>query len=84
VDAAGEVYNIGTGRAKTVNELVAALTRIVGTDLSPEHGPERAGDVRVSVADIGRARRALGYEPRVDFETGLERTVAWMRLAASA
>ena len=77
--AAGEIYNIGTGRAVTVNELVAALGAILGTDMVPEHGPGRTGDVRVSVADITRARQHLGYEPQVDFEAGLRHTVDWMR-----
>lgn len=77
--AAGEVYNIGTGRGVTVNELVASLNQILGSDLVPKYGPSRVGDVRVSVADIGRARRDLGYEPRVGFEEGLQQTVDWMR-----
>ena len=77
--AAGEVYNIGTGRGVTVNELVASLNQILGSDLVPQYGPSRVGDVRVSVADIGRARRDLGYEPRVGFEEGLQQTVDWMR-----
>lgn len=77
--AAGEVYNIGTGRGITVNELVASLNQILGSDLVPKYGPSRVGDVRVSVADIGRARRDLGYDPRVGFEEGLRQTVDWMR-----
>ncbi|MDP7447384.1 MAG: GDP-mannose 4,6-dehydratase [Candidatus Latescibacteria bacterium] len=52
---------------------------MLGTDLQPEHGPERTGDVRASVADITRARRDLGFEPRVSFEEGLRQTVDWMR-----
>jgi UDP-glucose 4-epimerase len=77
--AAGEVYNIGTGRGVTVNELVAALNETIGSDLQPQHGASRTGDVRASIADISRARRDLGYEPRVSFEQGLQQTVHWMR-----
>ncbi|MDA0334987.1 MAG: SDR family oxidoreductase [bacterium] len=77
--ATGQVYNIGTGRGVTVNELVAALNQTIGSDLQPRHGDSRTGDVRVSIADIGLARRDLGYEPRVSFEQGLEQTVHWMR-----
>jgi UDP-glucose 4-epimerase len=77
--AAGGVYNIGTGRAVTLLDLVAALNDILGTNLEPVHGPVRAGDVRSSLAAIDAARRVLGYEPRVGFEEGLARTVAWMR-----
>jgi nucleoside-diphosphate-sugar epimerase len=79
--AAGEIYNIGTGRGVTVNELVATLNQVLGSDLQAEHGESRAGDVRTSVAAIDRARQALGYEPRVAFEAGLQRTVDWMREA---
>ncbi len=77
--ASGKVYNIGTGRSVTVLDLVAALNRLLGTQLRPQHGPARAGDVRDSRADISRARRELGYEPAVSFEEGLERTLHWYR-----
>jgi UDP-glucose 4-epimerase len=73
----GKVYNVGTGRTVTVLELVAALNRLLGTNLVPKHAPARAGDVRHSRADISRARRDLGYEPAVTFEDGLERTLRW-------
>ncbi len=79
--AAGEIYNIGTGRGVTVNELVATLNQVLGSDLQAEHGESRAGDVRTSVAAIDRARQVLGYEPRVAFEAGLQQTVDWMREA---
>lgn len=75
--ASGKVYNIGTGRSVTVLELVAALNRLLGTQLRPQHSPARAGDVRDSRADISRARRDLGYEAAVSFEEGLERTLRW-------
>src|SRR5262249_10827244 len=75
----GAVYNVGTGRSVSVLDLVAALNRLLGTDLAPEHGPERAGDVRHSRADITRARRDLGYQPAVPFEEGLGRTLDWLR-----
>lgn len=77
--AAGEIYNIGTGRGVTVNEMAAALNEALDTDLQPVYGEPRTGDVRASIADIGRARAQLGYEPRVSFEEGLQQTVDWMR-----
>src|SRR5262245_18107111 len=79
--ASGHVYNVGTGRSVTVLELVAALNRLLGTDLAPAFGPPRPGDVRYSRADIGRARRDLGYEPAVPFEEGLARTLDGYRQA---
>jgi UDP-glucose 4-epimerase len=75
----GKVYNIGTGRSVNLLELVAALNRLLGTDLQPVHAPPRAGDVRHSRADIRRARAELGYEPAVPFEQGLAETLRWFR-----
>jgi UDP-glucose 4-epimerase len=77
----GNVYNIGAGRRITLFDLVAALNRQLGTNLTPTHGPERAGDIRHSRADISRARRDLGYEPLVSFEDGLKETLRWYREA---
>lgn len=73
----GKFYNIGTGRSITVLDLVTALNRLLGTDLTARHAAARAGDVRHSRADITRARRDLGYEPAVPFEEGLRQTLAW-------
>lgn len=75
----GQVYNIGTGRATNLLELVAALNRQLGTDIAPQLAPPRAGDVRHSRADIAAARRDLGYEPAIAFEDGLARTLNWYR-----
>ena len=74
---AGEVFNVGTGRQTSLLELVATLNGLLGTDLEPIHQPERAGDVRRSVADISRAHVQLGYECGIGLKAGLERTTAW-------
>jgi len=73
----GEAWNVGTGRRISLLDLVGALNRSLGTDLEPEFRPDRPGDVRDSQADLGSIRAALGYEPTVDFEEGLRRTLAW-------
>ncbi|HEV3145954.1 MAG TPA: GDP-mannose 4,6-dehydratase [Gemmataceae bacterium] len=78
--AVGQVYNVGTGNSISVLELVAALNRLLGTNLVPQHGPARMGDVRFSKADIHRTRKDLGYEPNVTFEEGLKQTVEWYRI----
>jgi nucleoside-diphosphate-sugar epimerase len=52
---------------------------LLGTNLTPQHAPERAGDIRHSRADIRRARRDLGFEPTVSFEDGLEQTLRWFQ-----
>lgn len=72
---AGEVINIGTGKRISLLDVLSNMGRILGVDSTPIPGPPRAGDVRDSVADISRAREILGYEPIVDFATGLERTL---------
>src|SRR5262245_21777104 len=77
----GKVYNVGTGRSVSVLDLVAALNRLLGTDLAPVHAPPRAGDVRHSRADISRTRHDLGYEPSVAFEEGLARVLRWYEQA---
>jgi len=75
----GEVMNIACGDTITVNTLHERLRVLTGSDLQPEHGPDRAGDVKHSFADVARAKRLLSFEPEVSFEDGLERTVAWFR-----
>jgi UDP-glucose 4-epimerase len=80
----GKVYNVGCGRSVTVLDLVAALNRLLGTNTAARHGDPRAGDVRFSKADITRTRRDLGYDPTVNFEEGLRRTVEWYRQTGTA
>ena len=74
---AGEVFNIGSGRGMSVTDLWSRIGAAAGTTLEPERQPARAGDVRDSLASIDRARSALGYEPVVDFDEGMRRTLVW-------
>lgn len=81
----GLVLNIASGRSHDLNQLAAALNRILGRDLKPVHEAARSGDVRRSEADIGLARRLIGYAPRIGYEEGLRKTVmSSQRRAASA
>ncbi len=75
----GRTFNVGTGRGVTLLELLAALSRLMGKDVTPEHLPARPGDIKHSCADISAARRELDYEPAFSFEEGLRRTVEWYR-----
>ena len=78
--AAGRIINVANGRRTTLNELLAALKKLTGRDdAEVEYRDARTGDVRHSLADIARARDLLGYEPRVDLEEGLRRTLDWWR-----
>ena len=74
-DAGGSVLNVATGGSETVNDLADAIGRLLGLPVEKEHLPERAADVRMSWADIQAARAAIGYEPRVGFESGLRATI---------
>jgi len=75
----GEVFNVGLGGRRSLLDLLAVLSRLVGRDLAPEFRPSRAGDVPHSQADVSRAREGLGYRGEVGFEEGLRRTLAWAR-----
>jgi len=73
----GEVINIACGSTFTVNELFRKLQDLIGASIEPRHVEPRPGDIRHSYADVGKAERVLGFAPKVSFEEGLERTVAW-------
>jgi nucleoside-diphosphate-sugar epimerase len=73
-DIGGEVFNIAMGETHTVLELWEEIAAISGVDIQPEFNDDRIGDVRNSMADIGKARATLGYDPQVSFASGLQRT----------
>ncbi|MGD9722249.1 MAG: SDR family oxidoreductase [Pirellulales bacterium] len=81
---AGRMLNVANGRSTDLLRLVSLLNELLGTNIEPLHEPARVGDVRESLADISEARQRLGYEPQVDFEDGLRRSIDYYRsLAAS-
>jgi nucleoside-diphosphate-sugar epimerase len=77
--AAGQMFNIATGRRITLNQTFKLLQGLTGYSGQPIYGPERGGDIKHSLADISKAETNLGYKPAVDFEEGLKRTVDWYR-----
>jgi UDP-glucose 4-epimerase len=77
----GQSVNLATGRSVSLRELLAVLSRATGGPGRARFAAARPGDIRHSLADVRLARRLLGYRPRVAFEAGLERTVAWYRRA---
>jgi nucleoside-diphosphate-sugar epimerase len=82
--ARGEVFNVGGGRTPTtINELLAIVATEAGTGPDPVHDPPREGDIRVSHADVTKAREVLGYAPAVDIREGLRRTVSWFQEVGS-
>jgi len=75
-EAVGEVFNISTGEATTINKLTETVQKIMGkTSLKPVHAEPRPGDIKHSYGDITKARRKLEYEPKVQLEKGLSELV---------
>lgn len=79
----GRCFNVGCGRATSLNALAEMLGRSVGKKLDVSYGPVRSGDVRASLADISRAQRELGYEPTIGVEEGLVRLLDHVRVRGS-
>jgi len=71
----GKCYNVGCGSRTSLLEIIALLERMLGRSLTKTHLARRAGDVLHTLADIGQAKSDFGYEPLVEFEEGLGRTV---------
>lgn len=71
--AAGEIFNIGTGCPVSLNQLFEHLCHIFNCRQEPHYGPPRTGDILHSYADSTKARRELGWSAQVNFETGLRR-----------
>ncbi len=77
--AAGRVFNVATGERADLNEIFQLLKKIIGYKGDVKYGPERAGDVKHSLADLSLTEKYLGYKPKVNFEEGLRLTVEWYR-----
>jgi UDP-glucose 4-epimerase len=77
-EAIGEVFNIGGGSRITINEAIRLLEGIMGKRARVRYVERQKGDVRHTAADITKARKMLGYEPKVRIEEGLRREVEWL------
>ena len=79
-EAAGQVFNIAFGGRVTLLELCETIAKALDReDVRPVFGPERKGDIRHSNADIGKARRLLGYAPEWDFGRGMIEAIEWYK-----
>jgi UDP-glucose 4-epimerase len=79
-DVTDDVFNVASGTETSLNQLAAALLKVMGSDLRPEYGPERkVNAVSRRLADTTKAERLLGFRAKVDLEEGLERLVGWWR-----
>jgi UDP-N-acetylglucosamine/UDP-N-acetyl-alpha-D-glucosaminouronate 4-epimerase len=77
--AAGQTFNVGSGVAVSLLDLLKELNTVLGSKVEPIFQPARAGDVRDSLADISRAKTILGYQPAIGLSDGLRRTVEFYR-----
>ncbi len=75
--AAGNAFNIAYGGREYLIDIYHSLTRALGKDIEPNFGPDRAGDIKHSNADISKAREMLGYDPDYDFDSGLKLAIDW-------
>jgi nucleoside-diphosphate-sugar epimerase len=71
----GEVFNIAYGKRVTLNELVEKLNKILVKDIKANFTEPRPGDVKHSLANIGKASQFLNYSPKIDFDEGLKKTI---------
>jgi UDP-glucose 4-epimerase len=75
-----EVFNIASGVETSLNDLALSLAKVMGSDLTPEYGPERkTNPVQRRLADIVKAKELLGFEAEVSLEEGLSRLVSWWK-----
>ena len=73
------VFNIGSGQGLSLNDILAAMEKLLGRPVTRSYEPARNFDVPVNVLDIACARQQLGWAPAVSFHDALVNTLAWMR-----
>jgi nucleoside-diphosphate-sugar epimerase len=75
----GQTINLAMGNFVSLNDLVAELQTIIGSSVEAVHTAPRPGDIKHSLAEVGKAHELLGFDPAISFEEGLTRTVDWYR-----
>lgn len=78
-EAVGEAYNIAYGGREYLIDIYYGLTKALNVEIEPNFGPDRAGDIKHSNADISKARHLLGYDPQWDFQSGINAAIEWYR-----
>lgn len=78
-EAAGEAYNIAYGGREYLVDIYYGLTKALNVDIEPNYGPDRAGDIKHSNADISKAKKMLGYDPEWSFKKGIEAAIEWYK-----
>ena len=78
-EAAGEAFNIDFGGREYLIDIYYGLTEALSVNIEPKFGPDRAGDIKHSNADINKAKKMLGYDPEWSFERGIKAAIEWYR-----
>ena len=78
-EVAGEAFNIAYGGREYLIDIYNGLAAALGVDIKPNFGPDRAGDIKHSNADISKARKMLGYDPEWSFERGINAAIEWYK-----
>lgn len=78
-EAGGQAFNIAYGGREYLIDIYHDMCNTLGKDIEPNFGPDRAGDIKHSNADITKAKTLLGYDPDYDFKTGLQLAIEWYK-----
>ena len=78
-EAAGQAFNIGAGGRLYLIDIYYDLCKALGVSVEPNFGPDRAGDIKHSNADISKAKKLLGYDPEYDFASGIALAIEWYK-----
>lgn len=78
-EGTGRIFNVGSGEGRSINDVVASISKILDIEISVNRRPGRPVDIPVSILDTSFALRELNWRPRTVFEQGLESTVSWMK-----
>jgi len=73
------IYNIGTGRETSVNELIEIFSKVLGREIKPEYAPPRIGEVHRISLDADMAKKELGFVPKYSLEEGIRKTIEWYK-----
>lgn len=79
-EAGGQAFNIAFGGREYLIDIYYSLCKALGKEIEPNFGPDRAGDIKHSNADITKAKELLGYSPDYDFEKGIALAIDWYKV----
>lgn len=78
-EVAGNIFNVAYGGREYLLDIYYDLCKALGKNVEPHFGPDRAGDIKHSNADISKAKKLLGYDPDYDFEKGIALAIDWYK-----